>query len=270
MSLRLLLILVCAANLAACATVNRGVEDYMRVDTVPQGAKVTVERKRNYTKDRHTRRQKKPYIETFICEATPCAIAVPRRSKLLVTIEKLGFETSEIYIGSSTKRGGAIGSMAANSVTLAGIGAGYGAFVAGFGNAVSLGLTNYSSSAFAASGAAIGLGAGAGMIAIDAATGSNLNLYPNPIVLGLVPEGSKTIKDPRVIPYRAKIEAEADIRAYCNQTHPKKRPLYEEKCVAAESRQKEATMTYNAVMAEIDTKEKAALAKAKAASKKRN
>ena len=268
MILKNLLLIISILMLTACSSINRGVYDNLRVDTVPQGAQVTVERRVISQSREIDRNSKDIYIEKTVCDATPCAIVVPRRSKLLVTVEHPGYETSEVYIGSVNKKGALGVSLVSNTATLSAVGGLTGAWYAAGTSIYTLGLTNPSGSAYASGRAGIGLGLGVSMVAVDTATGANLNLYPNPVILGLAPEGSKTIIDPRVKPYRKYIEAQQTKTKYCNWRTTKKRKIYEERCIAAKKRLKSADEEYTNIMKEVEEYEKLALEKAKTILKK--
>ena len=79
--------------LPACASIDRGINDHVRVDTVPQGATVSV----RHIPLKDSVRQPGA-IESATCEATPCAFEVRRSQRGIVLIEKDGFETAEYYI----------------------------------------------------------------------------------------------------------------------------------------------------------------------------
>jgi len=221
-----LILVVMAMTISACSTVNRGSTDHFRIDTVPQGATVTtsvVDR----TEERSRKNQYGRYVDNtkpkkhLGCEPTPCAIAFPRRSEFVVTLEHPGYETTQIFIRNSTMRGGSTANSAANLATASGTGfamAGMGASVANtFTQIFSLGTQTVNTSGIASSSAAAGLGVGAGMIAIDIATGANLNLFPNPVVIELTPEGTSVRKDPLVSLYWKMKELENQTKPICKQ-----------------------------------------------------
>ena len=213
MTYRLLIFVVFSILLSACSTVNRGTDDHFRIDTVPQGAKVTTSiinpewtartRKRQNSSKRN--RQSAKYIG---CEPTPCAIKLPRRSEFAAKLEHPGYEPVEIFIRSSKQKGSANTSAVANLATASGTGFAVGGAYATFEALLTLGLQSGNASGVAASAAAAGLGLGVGMIAVDAAAGSNLNLFPNPVVIELAQEGVPTRKDPLVDLYRDMKNAE--------------------------------------------------------------
>jgi len=166
-----LILVVMAMTISACSTVNRGSTDHFRIDTVPQGATVTtsvVDR----TEERSRKNQYGRYVDNtkpkkhLGCEPTPCAIAFPRRSEFVVTLEHPGYETTQIFIRNSTMRGGSTANSAAN---------------------------------------------------LDIATGANLNLFPNPVVIELTPEGTSVRKDPLVSLYWKMKELENQTKPICKQ-----------------------------------------------------
>lgn len=268
MTFRLIAILTFAACISACSTVNRGTQDFLRIDTVPQGAKVTTTEKdvlrklKNYNK-----KSRKVGIKTRICEATPCAIPVPRRTTLVARVELDNYEPVEFFVTSSTQKGAAAGSVALNSGASAGTGALIGAWAAGFGNALSFGITNYSSSALAAGSATIGLGVGAGFIAVDAGTGANLNLYPNPVVIGLAPEGTETLKDPMAPLFLDKLNAEIAVSKYCVNVSRKNKVAYKSQCSQARQKEKKAKSDFNDTKRKIEAARKTAVKAARQAAK---
>ena len=76
--------------LANCATVTRGTNDVLQVNTSPSGAQVQTS-------------------NGYACGSTPCAIKMPRRSEFVVTIAKPGCETARVNVTHRTAGGGAAG-----------------------------------------------------------------------------------------------------------------------------------------------------------------
>ena len=238
-------IIITAFLMTGCATVNRGSDDHFRIDTVPQGAKITTDIETPKSL-RNRRKNKNIPREYYGCDPTPCAIQLSRLSEFTFTVEHEGYEPVEMYVSSSNKRGSLTANTAASVATTAGtvavsaaatstlIAAGTGittAFASGTGAALTFGLvpieTAVSAGFAAGAGAApstASLLAGAvppalavtgGMMLIDAGTGANKNLYPNPVVLELAPKGSPVKYDPAVKLFKEKKSA---------------RNLYDRKC----------------------------------------
>jgi len=224
--------------MTGCATVNRGADDHFRIDTVPQGAKVTtsIETGKSIRKRRNNKNLPREYKG---CNATPCAIQLSRLSEFTFTVENEGYEPIEMYVTSSHKRGSVTANTAASVASTAGVVAGSaavtapiialstgvtGAVVAGSGSVLTLGLIPVETAV--STGFAIGTSAApstasiasaavppallvtGGMLLIDAGTGANKNLYPNPVVLELTPTGSPVRYDPAVNLFKEKKSAE--------------------------------------------------------------
>lgn len=64
------------ASLGACATITRGANTAMSIESVPNGARVSTS-------------------NGFICESTPCTFQMSRKSEFRVTITKPDFKTFE-------------------------------------------------------------------------------------------------------------------------------------------------------------------------------
>ncbi len=193
--------------LGACTTVNRGVTDYLFVDTVPQGARVTIS---EMTKG-------KPAD----CPSTPCVIPRPRSSEFIVTISHEGHEPFEMLVTHSTQRaslnGTLIGNTMVGGLTVA-TAAAYGAAV---GEAITLGFGGSGASSAAAAGAIpVAGGLVAGMALVDVTSGAGQNLFPNPIVLELAPEGSeRSVQvDPRVALFEEQLVLEEKADRVCGHT----------------------------------------------------
>jgi len=227
--------------ISGCATVNRGATDYFRIDTVPQGAKATTTIETAVSKKaRRQNRDIPPIYES--CEPTPCSIALPRRSEFIVKLEQSGYENAEMFITNSSSSAAFTANMAATTATAVGTTvATAGAIAAGsvlttgiatissavvggtvgasaslvtFGlipaqTAISTGVSLATSSIPAAStssalSAALppALALTGGMLLTDVATGANVNLFPNPVVLKMAPKGTPIKIDPNVKPLR--------------------------------------------------------------------
>lgn len=228
-----LAIIIIAVILSACSTVNRGSKDHLRIDTVPQGAKVTtsvIDKSQTKTRKNQYGRYQDKNAKTLYhsCKPTPCAIELPRHSEFVAKLEHPGYEPVEIFIRSSSLKGGSTSNAAANLATASGSGFALAGMVASmealFTSVFTLGTQTVNTSGIASSGAAAGLGVGVGMIAIDMATGANKNLFPNPVVIELATEGTQTKKDPLVPLYWKMIEAEARSKAICRTRKKDKDP----------------------------------------------
>lgn len=95
-------ILACgiALALAGCATITRGTQDVLIVQSTPGGAQVQLSNG-----------------ET--CNATPCTFKLPRKSELQVTISKQGCEPQQIRVTNKVANGG--GAAMAGNVFVGGI-----------------------------------------------------------------------------------------------------------------------------------------------------
>lgn len=211
--------------LSACATVNHGSHDYFRVDSVPQGATVTTSLETPQSK---ARRQNKDTPNEYLgCSPTPCAIKAPRTSKFIATIELEGYESVEIFIDSSTKQGALVTNAAVTSGTMAGVtvaGAATSAAVltplvqvgtltvSSVGSAVTGGLIQPTVGAGVSTSSQVGviappmIAVAGGMILTDIATGANMNLFPNPVVIGLPKKGTQKKVDPMVPLFREELK----------------------------------------------------------------
>lgn len=217
-------LILMAVMLSACSTVNRGYKDHFRIDTVPQGASVTTSVIDNTRK----KRQKNQYgryagsnaiTQYHGCRPTPCAIELPRRSEFVVTLEHPDYEPTELFVRSTSMKGGTTANAAANIATASGTSFALVGMAASFSAAytplLSLGTQSVNASGIATTGATAGLGIGVGMIAIDIATGANLNLFPNPVVIELAPKGSAVKTDPLVGLHKNMIKAKSISEAIC-------------------------------------------------------
>lgn len=86
--------------LAGCATITRGSNDVLEIQSTPIGAKVTTS-------------------NGYQCEATPCAIKMPRKSEFDVVIEKPGYKTARVHVTHKIADGG--GAAMAGNVLVGGI-----------------------------------------------------------------------------------------------------------------------------------------------------
>lgn len=94
-------IAVCAAlSLAGCATITRGTDDVLVVQSVPAGAQVKMS-------------------NSMSCNSTPCNFKVPRKSELNVLVTKEGCKPQTIRVTNVTASGG--GAAMAGNVIAGGV-----------------------------------------------------------------------------------------------------------------------------------------------------
>ena len=240
-----------SVTITGCSTVNRGITDYFRIDSVPQGAKATTSIETSSSK---AARRKNPKLAPVYhsCEPTPCAIPLYRRSEFVITLEQEGYETAEMFITNSSSAGSFTANMAATTATTTGAmaaGAAAGAAVASsltaintaiiggtFGGTasiftfglipvetgVSAGISLFSSSTPAVSSTAAASSAippalivTGGMLVTDAVTGANVNLYPNPVVLKMAPKGTPIKTDPNVTVFKREASLKEQLEIKC-------------------------------------------------------
>ena len=212
---RIILLISAACISTGCATVNRGTDDHFRIDTVPQGAKITTSIETSKSK-RKRRKNKNITPEYKGCDPTPCAIQLPRRSEFTFTVEHAGYEPFEMYITSSKNRGSFVANTAATTATTAGVS---GAAIVTL-TSIATGIFGSGASttvAPALAGAAVppALAVTGTMLLVDAGTGANLNLFPNPVVLELTPEGLPVQSDPAAILFKEREAAEEKYNQSC-------------------------------------------------------
>jgi outer membrane lipoprotein SlyB len=95
-----LLVTSASLSLSGCATITRGSEDVLVVETEPSGASVST-------------------TNGFSCKSTPCSLKMPRRSDLVVTIKKPKCKTAQVQVTHKTADAGAAG--VAGNVLVGGI-----------------------------------------------------------------------------------------------------------------------------------------------------
>lgn len=188
---------------SGCATVNRGTTDVFRIDTTPQGASVAISTPL-LGGELVAVGPGKQYTGYLVCEKTPCALQISRRTEFIASVMMEGYSDTEIFISHSTRRSSFTGNVAANVSTGAASGATLGlytgALVDSFVGALGAGSSFGSSLAF--STAAIGVGFGVFMIAVDQSSGATHFFTPNPVTLGLAEEGTPIRIDPNVPLFR--------------------------------------------------------------------
>lgn len=243
--------------LPACATINKGTSDFFRIDSVPQGAAATTSIETSYSL---SARRKDPSLtpQYLGCAPTPCAIKMSRREDFIITLEHENYETAKMFITHSRRSGSFTANMAQTSAvvgatTAAGavIGAGLAttlsAVTAGIASATtaatvtvgSFGLipieaglavtnsvfvpTSVSTSSAMAAAIPPALAITGGSLLIDAVSGANINIYPNPVVLKMAPKGTPTKLDPNVAPFLESINARGDLIEACVKSRPRSR-----------------------------------------------
>lgn len=255
---------LCGIIISGCATVNRGATDYFRIDSVPQGAKAstTIET----SKSKLARRKNPDATPVYHgCEPTPCAIPLPRLSEFIVSLEHPGYEPTELFITNSANSGAFVANTSATLTSGAGVLAGNSAltslavnvttqvsaaFIGGLANVASSGAISAqgvvasaaasapSSGSVLASSLPPALAVTGVMLAVDAGTGANHNLFPNPVLLGLTPQGEPTKTDPTVIEFKKILTAEEQVFTSCTpvkKNHPSQIIPLTDSCKAAKS-----------------------------------
>lgn len=268
-------VIIIAIMLSACSTVNRGASDHFRIDTVPQGATVTTSvidmSKKKRRKNQYGRYQDKNVVTAYHgCAPTPCAIKLPRRSEFVVSIEHPAYETTELFIRSSSLKGGTTTSAATNLASASASGLAVGGMLVApmtsLGNLFMLTSPSVNTSGIATSGAAAGLGVGVGMIAVDMATGANLNLFPNPVIVELAPKGSIVRTDPLVGLHKTMVQAKSFSDTICAK-RKKDRIAGEPSCKETRATYQEEKAAYQTLKRQQLDDFKAAIKMAKAKEK---
>jgi hypothetical protein len=105
---------LCAAlTLPACATVTRGTKTAWEVTSTPPGARVDTS-------------------NGFQCQATPCAIQMPRRSQFVATLTLEGYAPATVTVTNKVATGGGVamaGNVILGGIIGAGVDAGTGAML---------------------------------------------------------------------------------------------------------------------------------------------
>ena len=180
--IRLLLPVSALLLSSACATVARGPNADMVVDTEPPGATVTTDLP-----------AKGKLAAGRGCAPTPCTFEVPRRAKFLMTIEHEGHEPVDIGVISTRHKQ----SLEANMAGAGGAGLGAGLFVGAWGASLGAGAGPILAVGATAAGVITG-GAAAVSLGVDAASGALYNPNPNPVFVELPPEGTDVPEHPTV------------------------------------------------------------------------
>ena len=192
-----LLSVLFALLLPACATATRGSTTLFIVETTPVGAKATTTvptkefGKMTQAKlDRiNSGKLEEPEFEYRFCEPTPCGIELPRRTEFHVLVTKEGFRPEVHKIGymhrkeikKETARNTAIATGvagAAGAATVASVTASLGSIGATAGGAgVAAGAAVFAAPVVLIGGVSMG---------VDAASGANYDVWPNPLPLTLI------------------------------------------------------------------------------------
>ncbi len=98
--LKVTTVICLAVSLSGCATVTRGTKDAWSVTSEPSGARVET-------------------THGFFCEATPCAIKMPRKSEFTATLTKPGYKPATVQV--TNKIAGAGGAAMAGNVLVGGL-----------------------------------------------------------------------------------------------------------------------------------------------------
>jgi|GEM_PF-1564607 len=177
--MRILIVgLLSASLLSACATVARGSNADMVIDTEPPGATVTTDLPAKGRREAGRG-----------CAPTPCEFKVPRKADFLMTISKDGYEPVEIGVISRRHKESLEANLAGSGATGLGVGGGLaGAFIA-TGGLTGIMTTGEILAAGAAVGGIVTVGIGGVSLGVDAATGALMSPNPNPIFVELPPEG---------------------------------------------------------------------------------
>ena len=192
--------------LPACATATRGSSTMFVVQTTPVGAKATTsletpQSKQITQKQRLAASSKKTTELKFsylFCEPTPCGIKMPRKSEFNILITKEGYVPKLVSI-SNIHRKKIPEETNKNTAIAAG--------VAGVGTVVTAAVigTELASAGYILTSTVVGSSIAAGAIVaapvilvglvsktVDASSGANYDLIPNPLVLKLEENTEKT------------------------------------------------------------------------------
>lgn len=196
MSRHLLTLIVIGFFLSGCATLARGPNVDMVVDTQPPGAVVATDLE---TKQSRKLRKNNPDAEPMYygCPATPCEFEISRRSEFIMTISTEGHEPVKLGVDHSLHKESLNANLAGSAGTGVLAGAGVGAITAALASG---GYMTGGAAVAGTAAAAATVAGGVGLISIgvDAASGAMQNLNPNPIFLVLPPKGKTFEPDPKV------------------------------------------------------------------------
>ena len=207
-------------QLGACATVARGPNAEMVVDTTPPGATITTDLLRRG--------------EALGCAPTPCTFQVPRKKHFLMTITHPEAAPVEIGVVSRNHRESLNANLRGAGATGAASGVLLGSAVAGLGGAGGAVLAGA-----AAATAAVTAGVGAVSLGVDAMTGALKNPTPNPVILVLPEAGSEPVEHVTVERLRIfRMEGEAGRQARRDFKQAEKEARREAKRVAKAERRR--------------------------------
>ncbi|MEM9601063.1 MAG: hypothetical protein AAF926_08575 [Pseudomonadota bacterium] len=204
---------------SGCSTVDRGTIDHVRIDTVPQGASVTV-----ITDDRiYKRKPQRKWlyehpVKTVSCAATPCALEINRNDSALVRVEADGYATVEYMVMPSSLRGGVGMDVGKTALTSGGVGAYIGYGIGSFSDAFRLSpLLTGQESIVGATTTGFTLAFSGMALATDIGNAANKNLFPNPVVLKLAPSGTEPPEDPLIDGFKAMLKTQNVQGRLCKQ-----------------------------------------------------
>lgn len=188
---RLALILLASVQLTACATATRGTTTLLVVNTTPTGANVitSIETKQSKKLGKSERRkvienetEDDLKFEYLGCDPTPCGIEVPRKARFEILVSKDG-HVPQLFFIDRIHRKDVANKNSGKAALATGAAAG-----AGAATAVATGATIAGASIaapLAVMAAFPVLIAGGTSIAVDAASGANFDLTPNPVTANL-------------------------------------------------------------------------------------
>jgi hypothetical protein len=93
-------LLSAALSVSGCATVTRGTTDVLQINTTPSGAQVQTS-------------------NGMSCDSTPCALEMPRRTDVVVSITKAGCRPIDVNVTHKTADTG--GAAVAGNILLGGV-----------------------------------------------------------------------------------------------------------------------------------------------------
>jgi len=227
---------------------------------VPQGAKATTSIETSKSKTARAKNSAIPPVYKG-CQPTPCSIPLPRRSEFIVTLEQDGYEDAQMYITNSTSSASFTANMAAAATTTATTTTTSAFVVAPALSALTFGLIPAQTFGTTLLSSAVPplLVANGGMLLVDTATGANENLFPNPVVLQMAPQGTPTKTDPNVEPFLNILDIKDKRDYYCDGSQ-KFKPENQGKCQNLKAE-------YSQAVANKKAADKAAREKFKAAQK---
>ncbi len=185
------LILAAGLQLTACATATRGTTTLLVVNTTPTGANVTTNIETKQSRKLRMSKRKKAMengtgdslkFEYLSCDPTPCGIEVSRKARFEILVSKDG-HVPQLFFIDRIHRKDVAKQNSSKAVVATGAAAGAGAAAAAATGATILGAS--AAGFFAVLAAFPVLAAGGTSIAVDAASGANFDLTPNPVTANL-------------------------------------------------------------------------------------